>query len=148
MDNEELTDEELTALLDALDEAKGDLRTKVDNVCRLLRNVDGDIDKFKAEEKRIGARRKAMENKKERVRDWLKQTMDVLSVDSMKTDIFDVKIVGGRDKVVVVNEELVPEEFMRVKKSVDLTKVKKAYDEDGEIVPGTDIVPVKSLRIR
>jgi hypothetical protein len=74
--------------------------------------------------------------------------MDVLSVDSMKTDIFDVKIVGGRDKVVVVNEELVPEEFMRVKKSVDLTKVKKAYDEDGEIVPGTDIVPVKSLRIR
>lgn len=148
MDNEELTDEELTAILDALDEAKGDLRTKVDNICRLLRNVDGEIDKFKGEEGRISSRRKALESKKERVRGWLKDTMDVLSVDALKTDIFDVKIVGGRDKVVVVNEELVPDEYMKVKRSVDLTKVKRAYDADGEVVPGCDIVPVKSLRIR
>jgi hypothetical protein len=148
MDNEGVSDEELTTLLDAVDEAKGSLRDKLDNICRLLRNVDGDVDKFKNEERRIGARRKAMENKKERVREWVKSTMDVLAVDKMKTDIFEVSIVAGAERVIVVDEEKVPEEYLRVKTTVDIAKVKQAYKQDGEIVPGCDIVAVPSLRIR
>lgn len=147
-DNEEITMEELEKLLDAVDESKDDLRVKVDNICRLLRSVEGEIEKFKNEERRLGAIRKARENKKERVRDWLKSTMDLLNVEQIKTNIFQVQLVEQGNRVVVVNEGAVPEEFMRVKRSPDLTKIQKAYTQDGEVVAGCDVVKTKALRIR
>lgn len=147
-EDDEITMEDLEGLLNAMDESKDDLRVKVDNICRLLRNADGEIDKFRAEEKRLAARRKATENKKERVRDWLKSTMDILSVDEIKTNVFVVQLVEQGHRVIVVNEDAVPEEYMRVKRSPDLTKIQKAYTQDGEVVAGCDVVMQKAMRIR
>ncbi len=147
-EDDDITMGELEELLDALEESKDDLRVKVDNICRLLGNTKGDIAKFRAEEKRLAARRKAMENKEKRVRDWLKSTMDILDVEKMKTNTFEVSIVEQGHKVIVVDEDQVPEEFLRVKKSADMTKIQRAYKEDGEIVSGCDVVMQKAMRIR
>lgn len=137
------------AILNALDEAKGDLRTKVDNVCRVIANVKGNAVKFKAEEQRLGARRKTMENDEQRLKNWLRDTMRVLDVQKIKTDLHSVTVSDGQDTVVVTNEAIVPDAFIRVKREVDRQAVMKAYKDDGEIAPGCDIVagtPV--LRIR
>lgn len=147
-EDDDITMEQLEELLDAMEESKDDLRTKVDNVCKLLRNTKGNIAKFKNEEKRLAARRKAMENKEKRVHDWLKSTMDILDVEDIKTNVFHVQIVEQGFRVIVVDEDLLPEEYFRVKKTPDMTKLNKAYKEDGEIVKGCDVVPQKALRIR
>lgn len=147
-DNDEITMEELERLLESVDESKDDLRVKFDNICRLLRNADGEIEKFRTEERRLSARRKAAENKKERVRDWLKSTMDVLMVEEVKTNLFHIQLVEQGNRVIVVNEDQVPEEFMRVTRAPDLTKIQKAYKQDGEVVAGCDVVAQKAMRIR
>jgi ABC-type transporter Mla subunit MlaD len=142
IDNDELTDAELDALLDELDDAKGTLKTKVDNIARLLSNLTSNITRFKAEEQRLAKRRKTMENKKERLRGWVRTSMDVLDVKSVKTDFHSVTISAASDTVIVTALGDVPEEYLHPPKdrTVDKKKVLKAYSDDGEIVKGCDIV--------
>jgi len=149
LDSESLTDEELSAVLDALDETKGTLRSKIDGIARLLANLDSDIGRFKHEEQRLAARRKAMENKKERLRGWVRTSMDILDVTKVKTDLHSVTISEGKPKVVVVDEGAVPDDYVRLKREVDKAAVMKAFTEDGEIVKGCDIIKGEpTLRIR
>lgn len=147
-ENDNLTREELEAILDAMEESRDDLRVKVDNTCRLLRNADGEIKKFKEEEARLAARRKALENKRRHVHDWLKSTLDLLNVKNVKTDLFHVSIVVNGHRIVVVDESKIPEEFWKVKREPDKTKLGKAYKEDGHVVDGCETAPVVQMRIR
>lgn len=140
LDDVDLDDANLTEVLDRLDEAKGSLREKVDNIARLLSNVTGDVDKLKREERRLSDRRKVAERKVERMRDWVRQSMSVLDVRQIKTSLHTVQIQDGQPRVVVLDDALVPDEFCRISREVDKTKVMKAYKEDGEVVPGVDIV--------
>lgn len=148
MDDEDVLPDQLDGLLDQMEESRDALRVKVDNICRLLRNTETEIDRFRSEEKRLAARRKSREAKKERVRAWLKTSMDLLDVESIKTDLFDVAIVTQGERIVVVDEERLPEGYVRVKRSPDMTKLNRAYKSDGEIAPGCDVVVQKALRIR
>lgn len=137
------------AILDALDDAKGELKQKVDAVCRVRANLIGNIATFKTEEGRLSKRRKTLENDKKRLEDWTRETMTVLGVPEIKTDVHSVTVGKGQWTVVVTNESIVPEEFMRVKKDVNREAVLKTYNENGEFVDGTDIVEgTKVLTIR
>lgn len=141
IDENGLDDAAIGALLDRIDEAKGPLRDKIDNIVRLLANQEGEVDALKREEKRLSARRKARENGIERLRGWVRTSMSVLDVREVKTNLNTVQVQDGQPKVIVVDETLVPDEYCRTVREVDKTKVLKAYKADGEIVPGVDIVP-------
>lgn len=147
---EGVTGEKIDELLDAVDETRGELRDKLDNIARLMSNMEGDIAKFKAEEKRLKARRTALENNRKRLRAWVRESMDVMGVSKMKTELHRVLVTEGQPKVVVVDIDAVPEKYLRRKMpEVKLKEVLDAYKEDGEIVQGCDIVPgEKGLRIR
>jgi len=142
LDNDELTNAQLEELLDAVDETKGTLRQKVDGIARLISNLDSDIGRFKAEEQRLAKRRKTIENKKERLRHWVRTSMDVLNVPSVKTDVHNVTLSAPQDKVVVTKLGEVPPEYLHPPKprEVDKKKVLKAFVDDGEIVKGCDII--------
>lgn len=141
--------EEVEALIAAMDEAKGTLKQKVDNVCRVLRNIAGQVTAVKNEESRLTARRRALENNEERLREWVRTSMDLLDVDKIKTDLNSVTLGKGTEKVVVVDESLVPEEYKTTTVRVDKKAILRAYKQDGEIVHGADIVLGKpSLTIR
>lgn len=139
-DNHELSDEELTQLLDAIDESRLSLRDKVDNIAKLLASMDGDVEAFKREEHRINRRRKAMENKIERLRDWVRTTMDVLDVSDIKTDVHQVQIQPGNHKVIITDANKVPDEYIKTTRTPMKKAILAAYKDDGEFVPGTDIV--------
>lgn len=148
VDDEGVAADAVAAYLDRLDESKGSLRDKVDNICRVLKNLDGDIDAIKKEEKRLKARRQARENNVEKLREWVFSSMSILEVQEIKTDVFTVSVVNGREKVVIVDESKIPEDFWKVKRDPDTKKLMDAYKEDGEIVAGVDIIRPKQLRIR
>jgi len=133
-------DVDMEATLDAFDEVKGSLREKVDNICRLLSSLDNEVKSYKREEARLEARRKARENNIARLREWVRITMDVLDIDSLKTSLHQVSLQTGSQKLVVRDEKLVPEEFMRTKREVDKAGILRAYRDDGEVVPGTEVV--------
>jgi len=135
------SDEEIGALIATMDDAKGTLKTKVDNVCRVLRNIAGKVTAVKNEEKRLGARRKALENNKERLRSWVRESMDVLDVPKIKTDLNNVTLGDAGDTVTILDINKVPDEYKTKQDPKPLKKaILKAYEDDGEIIPGTDIV--------
>lgn len=134
----------LDAFLDKLDESKTELRVKVDNICKLLSNMGGDIDAFKKEEQRLATRRKAKENGRGRLRDWLRSTMDLFEVTEITTDVHKVQIQAGQPTVVVTQPHAVPEAFMRVKREPNKKAIMAAFKEEGLVVEGCDIVPGKS----
>lgn len=131
---------DMDTLLDALDEAKGSVREKVDNICRLLASLDGEIAAYKREEARLEARRKARENKKEKLREWVRMTMDALDIERIQTTVHQVSLQKGSEKVVVGKLGDVPDEYFKVKKEVDKARVLREYRDDGVCVPGTQIV--------
>lgn len=149
LEEEELTNEQLQKLLDELDDMKGSLKEKVDNIAKLVANLDADIHRFRTEEQRLEKRRKAIENKKKRLRAWVRTSMDILDVKRIKTNVHSVTLSEAQDKVVVLDIKQVPEEYLRRKPEVDKKKVMRAYEEDGEIVAGCDIKkgdPVLTIR--
>jgi len=143
--------EEVEALLVAMDEAKGTLKTKVDNVARVLRNIGGQVTAVQNEERRLAARRKALANSEKRLREWVRTSMDVLEVDKIKTDLNNVTLGKAQPTVVVLNGSEIPAEYTTTTTttSVNKKRILTAYKEHGEIVKGTDIVPGKrTLTIR
>lgn len=149
IENQELTDKQLIELLDAIDETKGPLREKIDNICRLLANIGGDVEKYKTEEHRLECRRKTLENKHKRLRDWVRSSMDVLEVDKMKTSVHAVTLGKSQKKVVVMNEKLVPDEYTETVRKILKKEILKAFKDDGEIVAGCDIIDgERTLTIR
>lgn len=152
--NEMMSDEGTTAdradeILGLLDDAKSTLAQKVDNTARVLGTIEASIDTFKAEERRLAARRKTLENSRERLRDWVRSTMLAHSVDKLATDIHSVSVAEGKEKVVVVDQTKVPDEYVVTERKVSKTLVMSTYKDSGEIPAGCDIVRGEpSLRIR
>lgn len=140
MDDQELTDAQLQELLDAVDETKGPLREKIDNICRLLANIGGDVEKYKVEEGRLERRRRTLENKHKRIRDWVRSSMDILEVDNMKTTVHAVTL-GKAGKIVEVKDvKLIPDDYVKIERKPKKKEIMKAYKDDGVIVDGCEIV--------
>jgi hypothetical protein len=123
-----------------MEERKGPLRAKVDNICRLLSNIASDIEAYKAEEHRLQARRKTLENKEEHLRNWVRNSMEILDVDKMKTTVHNVTLGKGSPKVVIRNDRDIPDDFIEVIRKPKKKEILKAYKDHGEIVAGCDIV--------
>lgn len=130
--------------LDLVDESKSSLAEKVDNICKLLADIDGNVEKYKREEGRLSTRRKTMGNSADRLRDWLRSTLDLFNVSEVKTDFHKVSLQPGQPTVVVTQPHAIPEEYQRVKREPNKKKIMEAFKEDGVIVKGCDIVPGKS----
>lgn len=130
---------QVEALLDKIDEAKGPLREKVDNIVRLIRNFRSDVEGIKNEQRRLKARKSTLEGAQKRLRNWVRTSMDILDVKEIKTPLASVKF-GTKQSVTVtvVDVAQVPEAYFKPRE-VDTTKVKQAYEADGEIVPGCEV---------
>ena len=92
IDAEVMTDRQIERTLETLDEMKGPLREKIDNICRLLANLASDAEEFKSEEERLAKRRKTMENRHKRLREWIRNSMDVLEVPEVKAGLHTVTL--------------------------------------------------------
>lgn len=146
----EIDARQLEDLLQEVDEAKGGLRDKVDKIARLIRNLEADGEKVQNEERRLAKRRKSFNNNAQRLRKWVRDTMDILDVVSIKTELHTVSLGKASEKVVVEDPKKVPEEYRKKPEiQVDKAKVMKTYRDNGEIVEGCEIQEgERSLTIR
>lgn len=93
--------------------------------------------KYKELEKQL----QEMENKEEQEKQYIIDYMLANNILSMKIDNFNLKIKNnGRDSVVIENEEIIPQEFFRVKKEIDKLGILKEYRETGVLIPGINIL--------
>ena len=56
----------------ALENINDEIETKADNIAKVLRDFDGDIEALKSEEERLAKKRKAIENRQKQLKEYLK----------------------------------------------------------------------------
>lgn len=141
------TDEEMAAAL--ADLTAGQIEQKVEAYCWFFADKKGDIAKFKAQEERIAAGRKAIENKVERAKEYMKAALLSASINKVSAGTFKVSISPTVGKLVIDDLAEVPEQY-KTKVEVETidSETLKTDIKGGLVVAGAHIEPGTSLRIK
>jgi hypothetical protein len=133
---------------DTLEGLEGEFNGKVENIVKLRRNLESSVKSMDDEIARLAARKKVTANKIARLMDYLQSNMDARDIKSIPFDLFTVTNRKGKDVVAVDNEDLLPDEYVKVKvsQSPDKVSLLKALKElgEGETIPGAHIEKGKS----
>lgn len=138
------------AIKNSLDCLEMDLNEKIDNIVKLSQSMSGDISQIKSEIKRLQDRNKSFINKQESLKSYIIKTLQSIDKKSLKTALFTVSQVAGRDKVIIDNESAIPNDYISVK-VVESPDKKELLAElkNGNDVPGCHIEKSDaSLRIK
>ena len=122
---------------------------KAGGVSAYIGNLEATVTAIKNAEKNMADRRKSILKKVESLKKYLMDNMDRLNIDKIETEYFVTKIKKNPPKVVINNEEEVPEDFWdkQVKWVINKTKIKKALIGDDK-VQGAEIVQDRRLVIK
>jgi outer membrane murein-binding lipoprotein Lpp len=144
----ELDDETLT---DTLDGMGGELQVKAQSVACFIRNLEATVEQIKQAEAAMSARRKALENRAARVKDYLLASMMVAGVQKVECPLFRMTVRDNPAAVEVYQPELIPAQFMRQPEppppAVDKAAIKEAM-KAGQEVPGCRLTVGKRLEIK
>jgi len=113
-DAEKLADLDLDAqtIADTLDGLSGDLETKAQGVAYFLKNLEATAASIKQAETDMAARRKALENRAERLRQYVFDSMQVAGIEKISCPHFVIAIKKNPAAVDLFEPGLLPAEFM------------------------------------
>ncbi len=115
---------------DTLEGLSGALEVKATNVAYFVKNLEATAEQIKQAEKQMADRRKAIEARAERVREYLKRNMDVSGITEISCPHFKLKIAKNPPAVVVDAESLIPKEYWKQPEppppSIDKAAIKQA----------------------
>ena len=120
---------------------------KIESYCQVIKNLQADLDMFKAESDRIAERMKPIKNNIDRMKDSLLTFLKVSGQDKVKAGTFAVSI-GTSMATNILDETLIPAEYKTPQPDkIDKTAIKKAL-ESGVTVAGAEIIVNEGVRIR
>ena len=142
---EMLTDEhiEQEVIIHTLESIDAAIEEKADNYAKLIKNQESDSKGIAEEIKRLQARKQAKDNNIKNMKLSLQNAMNEIGKTKFKTELFSFNIQNNPVKVDIVDEDLIPDEFKKIKIEYDKTAIKKADN-----VPGVELIQSESLRIR
>lgn len=124
-------------IADTLAAVRGDFKTKATAVLMVIGNYQADVDSIDAQIERLILRKKTMTNQRERLRDYLLTNMEAAGITKIECPYFTASIRKGSESVEILNEDQIPDEFMKTK--VTISADKKAIADaikSGAEVPG------------
>jgi hypothetical protein len=95
----------------ALDSIGGAIDDKVEGCVKVIRHLDADMEMLRAEEVRLAKRRKSIEGSKDRLRKYVRENMQLAQRDKIKTALFTIFLSAAKQKVVIDDEDAVPNEY-------------------------------------
>lgn len=135
---------DLNAALENIDD---EIETKADNIAKVLRDFDGDIEALKSEEERLAKKRKAIENRQKHLKEYLQNAMLVLDKRKFKTDLFSFNIQKNAPSMRILDESKIPEDYYKIEKKLNKNDLKEAV-KSGLFEDAAELVQTESLRIR
>ena len=134
----------------ALEQLDGEIETKVENSVKVIKSIEGDILALKEEEKRLAGRRKALENKVSSMKEYIEHNLNFIDDKKVKTTLFTVAMQNNKKSVNILNEEVIPEEYVKTvtTTSIDKVAIYEAMEKQGLEIDGVELVQTQSLRIR
>lgn len=130
-------DDSMRAVLDTIEDA---VENKVENCMVLAKEWEAEAEAIRSEEDRLSKRRKALENRADRLRSYVLESLVVAGVQKLRSKLFSFVVNKARTSVVVDDIEIVPPGFVRLKKEADKAAI-KTYLEEGGNIPGVHLDP-------
>jgi hypothetical protein len=138
-------------LTDTLDSMGGELQVKAQSVACFIRNLEATAQQIKEAEAQMAARRKAIENKAARVKDYLLASMMVAGLQKVECPLFKLSVRDNPAAVEVFQPELIPAQFWRQPEPPPPVLDKAALKEvlkTGELIEGCRLTQGKRLEIK
>ena len=131
---------------DTLDAIHEDFNTKINNICKLMRNLEADEKAFKEEATRLSDCAKRAKEKREHLKEYIDETLKAMGLKNVETDLF--KLSYRKSKAVnITSFEALPDDFVKITTTIDKAGIKKAL-ADGEEVAGAELVENMNLQIK
>lgn len=114
-------------IADTLDALSGEIDDKADGYAKVIRQMEADIVGVKAEETRLSARRKVMENNVRHLKEHLMYAMAAVGKEKIKTELFNFTVRKNAASVVMDEGyiENIPEEYLiQQDPKIDRAKIK------------------------
>lgn len=137
LENLDLDDDTMADTLEAI---SGEFNDKAVAILKFTENMNGDIDALSNEIKRLTDRKKALENRKRRLRSYLFENMEASGITKIECPYFTATIRKGIEVVEIENVDLIPPEFVEVevKQKADKQAIKRAL-KAGEEIQGASL---------
>lgn len=138
-------------IADTLEGMAGAVEVKATNVAMFIRNMESSAEAIKSAEAAMSARRKAIEARAKRVREYLQAQMTRTGITKIECPYFKLAIRDNPPAVVVDAESQIPAEFMRTPEPPPPAPDKKAIAETlkaGRDVPGAHLERGQRLEIK
>lgn len=142
-----IVDEETGEVLfdsDNLEKLQAEYNDKLEAVGLFIKNAESDAAAIREEEKRLAARRRVLENKSKRLREYM--LLNLGDGQKVKTARIDISTRYTEAVEVEADAEL-DDEWCRIKKEPNKTAIKEALKAGVEI-PGAAIVKNRSLQVK
>ena len=127
-----------------------DLKDKLENCCKYIKNEEADIKGLKEEEARLKARRVAAENRVARLKALMQNVMEVAGEKKLSCGTFKVSIQQNAESVWLETEDFreIPIDYLR-HKDPEINKEKIKEDlKNGVKLSFAKLQRTESLRIR
>ena len=135
------------ALVDTLASLQDAIEDKAENIAKIIKNLEADAKIIKEEEQRLAERRRSIENKVTRLKEYLQEQLEVAGLQKVKRPTITVAIQNNPPSVEIADEKLIPSEFMIPQYKVDKKSILERL-KNGEMVPGAKLVQGRGVRIR
>lgn len=150
---EEAVDDQ--CLLDTLEGVQGEYEVKLESYCKVIKNLEADMEALKAEAKRLTDKRKVLENNVDRLKKAMFDSMKLTGTDKVKGQLFTVAIQKNGGKLPVIydkdNKDItanLPDLLVNVVETPDLEAIREVL-EAGKVVEGFTLGERgESLRIK
>jgi hypothetical protein len=137
-----------TTLTDTLEAMTGDFEGKAVNVAKFFGNLDAEATAIKEAEAKMATRRRSIEAKSARLKDYLKTNMIDTGITKISCPFFQLAIQKAADKVIIASESDIPADFMRIKTIIEPDKIALKEALKFGDVPGAYLEANFTLRIK
>jgi len=147
MDMLENGDYDDQTILDTLEGLTGEIEIKADSYAKIIRMLTGQVDMFKAEEERLNARRKTLENNINHLKRNLEKCMIATGNTKFKTELFSFNIQKNAPSLVIDDPGMIPNEYLIPQEpEVDKKAIKELLKK--QALPFAHLEYSRSIRIR
>lgn len=132
---------------DTLEAAQIDFDTKVENIVKLIRNMEADANGYKAESERLAKRKGTVDGKIQSLKEYIKGCYERAGITRAGTAIAGARLQNNPPSVEIADERVLPDEYLiKQEPKVDKKALIAALKEGAEI-PGACLRQTKSIRL-
>lgn len=136
------------AIADTLEGIGEEIEIKAENTAKVLKELEGEAAKLKAETERLDARRKNIENNIKSIKSRIYDAMKLTGKEKFKTTLFSFSIGKNPVKLIIDDEKKIPKKyFVPQPPKLDAAKLKEDL-KAGAVRRYAHLEQGESLRIK